>query len=102
MRDRTLIYAWTLYQASLCPECGRPRTVCEGTAFDVETRTCGPSAAVEAWREQNPKPGPGVRVSAVPATTERVSEAIASAPRWWVAQHHPDLLDAWDQAHNTT
>lgn len=99
-RDRLIIYAWTLYRAGLCPECGRPRQVCETGAWEVETRVCGPTAAAERWRKDNTKPEPGTRITTVQVTDDRVAESLLSAPRWWVEQHRPDLLDEWDAAHN--
>lgn len=68
----------------LCPDCGMPRTECETTTFEAQTRICQASAAVQQWREQNGKPPPGTMVYPVPATADTASATVASAPDWWL------------------
>lgn len=91
-RDLILLHAWTLYQASLCPDCGRPRDVCASGAWTVQTRVCGPSAAIEQWRTTNRDPAPGTRLTTVKASQVQVSETLATAPEWWLREHYPHLL----------
>lgn len=94
------MHAWTLYRAGLCPECGRPRDVCESGTWEVQTRVCGPTAAAEKWRAENKDPVPGTRLLTVQVTDDQVAESILSAPRWWIEQHRPDLLEQWERANN--
>lgn len=81
-KDHLLTHAHTLYQRSLCPDCGHTREACAAGAWAVTTRTCGPSAAVERWRKENPNPDPGTVVSVQPAATAQAA-TLESAPDWW-------------------
>lgn len=72
----------------LCPECGRSVETCRDGQWSVETRTCQPTAAVARWRDQNPKPAPGIVLSAVQrAVTPQDNPTLASAPDWVKARH---------------
>lgn len=92
-RDHLLTLAHTLYEAALCPDCGRTVEECSRSAYTIETRTCNATAAVELWRKENKDPPPGQVLSA-----KRVEHAgginptTASAPQWWLEAHgyNPD------------
>lgn len=74
--------------------------MCESGAWEARTRICGPTAVMERWRKENKDPAPGTRVHVARVSAGEVSEALMSAPRWWIEQHRPDLLEAWDTANN--
>ena len=92
-RDLIAVRALHLYRRSLCPECGHPREVCENSHWAVDTRVCGPAAAVESWRKDNPKPPAGTRVVPSVMTDDALAGTLASAPRWWLEKYRPDLLE---------
>lgn len=94
-RDRLLVHAWTLYRASLCPECGYPRDLCESATWEVNTRVCRPTAVVEQWRKENKEPPPGTRVSPRKVEEEEYAEELKRAPRWWLEKFRPDLLEKY-------
>lgn len=84
-RDHLLTHAHTLYEMDLCPDCGRPLEECGSGHYHVETRICGPSAAVERWRKDNKDPAPGIVLSTVRGEASEVSlnnPTLASAPDW--------------------
>ena len=55
---------------------------------------------MERWRDENKDPVPGTRLLTVQVTQDQVAESILSAPRWWIEQHRPDLLEQWERANN--
>ncbi|VXA92269.1 conserved hypothetical protein [Citricoccus sp. K5] len=82
-RDHLLTHAHTLYQRMLCPDCGRTLTECGSGAYNVQTRICEPSAAIQRWRKENKDPAPGIVLFAVPSEAAADSPTVASAPAWW-------------------
>lgn len=64
-RDRTITLAHTIYEASLCPECGYPREVCRSGehGFDIGHETCHAKARIDQHRQDQAKsktePEPG-------------------------------------------
>lgn len=81
--DKIFTHAVTIYQARLCSTCGMPQHKCEQTSWDIETSICGPEAAVETWRKNNPEPAPGIKVTPIEATiAAEQSAAAATAPDW--------------------
>ena len=85
-KDHLLTHAHTLYQRSLCPDCGHTREVCGSGHWEAITRVCGPSAAVETWRKDNPNPDPGTIVTVAPGEAAR-AETLKTAPQWWLDQY---------------
>lgn len=60
-----------------------PYDKCRKSTWKVETNICGPEAAVDKWRKDNPKPDPGIQVTPVQADIEaQQSAAAATAPEW--------------------
>ena len=55
---------------------------------------------MERWRDENKDPALGTRVHVARVSAGEVSEALMSAPRWWIEQHRPDLLKQWERANN--
>lgn len=86
-RDHLLTHAHSLYEAALCPDCGRPLVECESGTYTVQTRICGPSAAVAKWRRENKTPPDGVVLSTVRSEADANSATIESAPQWWKDKH---------------
>ncbi len=78
-RDRTITLAHTIYEASLCPECGYPREVCRSgeAAFEVAKETCHAREAIDQLRQERAKtntdPDPGEIL--VPTLDDEESEA---------------------------
>ena len=92
-RDRLLTIAYTLYEATLCSECGRTVEECSSNAYQVHTRTCNATAAIERWRKEHKKPPPGQVLSVERIErTGGINPTIASAPDWWKEQngYNPD------------
>lgn len=91
-RDHLLTIAYTLYEATLCGDCGRPVDECRRDSYRVETRICRATAAVEQYRKTNKNPPPGTVLTAVKVDENGPSPTIASAPDWWKAKHgfNPD------------
>lgn len=87
VQDRVLVHAHTLYQQALCPECGQPKTECSSTSYQVTTRVCRASAAVQDWRDQNKTPSPGTLVYPIPSEAEENSVTVGSAPQWWLDKY---------------
>ncbi|MEO9246470.1 hypothetical protein ABDK96_02100 [Citricoccus nitrophenolicus] len=71
----------------LCPDCGRPASECGSEQYMVQTRVCGPSAAVDQWRKDNKNPPPGVVLSTVKVKAAVDSPAVQTAPEWWLRKH---------------
>lgn len=88
--DKVFVQAVTLYQQALCPSCGMPDKKCKSTNWTVQTRICGPEAAVETWRKNHKELEPGTQVTPVPMASTEVdaeqSAAAATAPDWVKAQ----------------
>lgn len=81
-KDFLLTHAHTLYQHQLCTECGRPLSVCRRGPWEVETRQCGPTAAIGQWRKENPDPEPGTVLSTVEQLAMEATETWATVPDW--------------------
>lgn len=82
-RDHLLTHAHSLYEMGLCPDCGRTLAECGSGTYHVETRICGPSAAVARWRKENKEPPPGIVLTTVRSEAAADSPTVASAPAWW-------------------
>lgn len=73
-RDRILALGHQLYEAALCPECGRPKRVCRDPGmsgrFTIHSEICQATAALQQHRsEPGYQPTPGELLYAVPEDT---------------------------------
>lgn len=74
--DRQLAYALTVYEQSLCPGCGQPRSACwdDQGEWDHHTTNCASCAVLERHSDNEKKPIPGQKAWTTPAVANPAGE----------------------------